>query len=217
MDTCNTCGGQIEFRIIGGNATPIHITGGCRQDSYDTAEWGGFCGLNRSSLKYESYVNPNAHCPVCHERVFFYQSEDGGRVFFDDLGPPWPKHPCTDNSVRYKITMIMTKEAFTNKQYKWQKEGWEPFLCKRVEQNEGGITRIIGELKNPNRDWTLYLLGTYPKLGEYPMLIKAINPDNGKYRIATFKLKKGKGIQEIYLDCTLPQTYWKKEKKQTRH
>ena len=26
-----------------------------------------------------------------------YQSPNGGRVFFDDLGWPWPKHPCTDN------------------------------------------------------------------------------------------------------------------------
>jgi hypothetical protein len=44
-----------------------------------------------------SYVNPNAHCPVCGERVFFYQSPSGGRVFFDHPGWPWPKHPCTDN------------------------------------------------------------------------------------------------------------------------
>lgn len=46
----------------------------------------------------DSYVNPNAHCPVCGATVFFYQSPHGGRVFFDELGPPWPKHPCTDNS-----------------------------------------------------------------------------------------------------------------------
>lgn len=30
--------------------------------------------------------------------MFFYQSPFGGRVFFDDLGPPWPKHPCTDHA-----------------------------------------------------------------------------------------------------------------------
>jgi len=28
--------------------------------------------------------------------VFFYQNSAGSRVFFDDIGPPWPKHPCTD-------------------------------------------------------------------------------------------------------------------------
>lgn len=43
------------------------------------------------------FVNPNANCPVCGEPVFFYQNEHGSRVFFDELGPPWPKHPCTDN------------------------------------------------------------------------------------------------------------------------
>lgn len=42
------------------------------------------------------YVNPNAKCPVCGAGVFFYANEHGSRVFFDDLGPPWPKHPCTD-------------------------------------------------------------------------------------------------------------------------
>lgn len=40
---------------------------------------------------------PNSKCPVCGDSVFFYESPYGGRVFFDDLGPPWPKHPCTDN------------------------------------------------------------------------------------------------------------------------
>lgn len=39
---------------------------------------------------------PNSRCPVCGEPVFFYMSPFGGRVFFDELGPPWPKHPCTD-------------------------------------------------------------------------------------------------------------------------
>jgi hypothetical protein len=43
------------------------------------------------------YVNPNAKCPVCDAAVYFYANEHGSRVFFDDLGPPWPKHPCTDN------------------------------------------------------------------------------------------------------------------------
>ena len=59
----------------------------------------GLKWLGGHSPAFESFVIPNALCPVCGERVFFYQSEDGGRVFFDHLGPPWPKHPCTDSSV----------------------------------------------------------------------------------------------------------------------
>src|SRR6185436_1907844 len=50
-------------------------------------------------ITYPSYVNPNARCPVCGADVYFYQSPYGGRVFFDELGPPWPKHPCTDSSI----------------------------------------------------------------------------------------------------------------------
>ena len=38
---------------------------------------------------------PNARCPVCGDPVFFFMAANGGRVFFDDLGPPWPKHGCT--------------------------------------------------------------------------------------------------------------------------
>lgn len=54
--------------------------------------------LKRESARSISgcYVNPNAKCPVCRAPVFFYANEHGSRVFFDDLGPPWPKHPCTD-------------------------------------------------------------------------------------------------------------------------
>jgi len=43
------------------------------------------------------FVNPNANCPVCHAAVFFYANQHGSKVFFDELGPPWSKHPCTDN------------------------------------------------------------------------------------------------------------------------
>ena len=41
------------------------------------------------------YVNPNANCPVCGEQVYFYSNDYGSRVYFDELGPPWPKHGCT--------------------------------------------------------------------------------------------------------------------------
>lgn len=27
--------------------------------------------------------------------MFFYANAYGSRVFFDEMGPPWPKHPCT--------------------------------------------------------------------------------------------------------------------------
>lgn len=33
-------------------------------------------------------------CPGCQRKVFYYTCEHGSRVFFDELGPPWPKHDC---------------------------------------------------------------------------------------------------------------------------
>jgi hypothetical protein len=44
------------------------------------------------------YIVPNAKCPVCGQLVFFYQNAFGSKVYFEDLGPPWLKHPCTDGS-----------------------------------------------------------------------------------------------------------------------
>lgn len=43
---------------------------------------------------------PNSKCPVCGEPVFYYKNDKGSSIFFDHLGPPWPKHPCTDSSRR---------------------------------------------------------------------------------------------------------------------
>jgi hypothetical protein len=37
-----------------------------------------------------------ASCPICGEGVFFVR-HNGGSVWFDSLGQPWPKHGCFDN------------------------------------------------------------------------------------------------------------------------
>lgn len=92
MTTCRHCSREIEFRYVGGQLVPIHVDG----------NWCSSVGRSsgaipsRAFATMESYTNPNALCPVCGETVFFYQSPHGGRVFFDALGWPWPKHPCTN-------------------------------------------------------------------------------------------------------------------------
>src|SRR5690606_13553566 len=65
--------------------------------SYRRHEAESFLKKNDARSIAGCYVNPNARCPVCRAAVFFYANEFGSRVYFDDLGPPWPKHPCTDN------------------------------------------------------------------------------------------------------------------------
>lgn len=86
---------------------------------------------NEPFSTFESYVNPNARCPVCGAEVFFYQSPYGGRVYFDDLGPPWPKHPCTDNS-RTRFTIPnMVKGLKRSEAPRWLEEGWSPLKIHR--------------------------------------------------------------------------------------
>lgn len=112
MPSCYNCGGEIEFRYVDGRCIPFHLDGqSCfgRSGGYSGGEgYGTYSSVRSTSdgevfefpfITYPSYVNPNARCPVCGASVYFYQSPYGGRVFFDELGPPWPKHPCTDNPV----------------------------------------------------------------------------------------------------------------------
>lgn len=81
--------------------------------------------------RFDSYVNPNAKCPVCGAPVYFYKSEHGGRVFFDDLGPPWPKHPCTDNS-KYSYPIPVSTNQYFIEQTAWQKNGWFPVVVDKL-------------------------------------------------------------------------------------
>lgn len=94
--------------------------------------------LRGGESRYESYVNPNAICPVCGAVVFFYQSPYGSRVFFDELGPPWPKHPCTDNSLIPSNKLL--RDAIDRKdkpEYPaWKKDGWEPFYFRQKWNGE---------------------------------------------------------------------------------
>ena len=88
MTTCNKCGEEIEFRYVDGRSTPIHLGGWCRGSQRQET-------LGTRFGEISSYLNPNATCPACKKAVYFYQSPHGGRVYFDDVGWPWPKHECT--------------------------------------------------------------------------------------------------------------------------
>ncbi len=108
MAFCYHCGEEIEFFHDGFRAIPVHPSGSCRGRGGGYGGGSGYSSFRSTHdgeifefpfITYPSYVNPNARCPVCAASVFFYQSPYGGRVFFDELRPPWPKHPCTDNPV----------------------------------------------------------------------------------------------------------------------
>lgn len=76
----------------GGNRYKSYVLNTCSQINYS------YEVLKYFPTSSFSLTIPNALCPVCNNLVFFYQNIYGSRVYFDILGPPWTKHPCTDSS-----------------------------------------------------------------------------------------------------------------------
>lgn len=70
-----------------------------------------------------NYTKPNVSCPVCGETVFYFRSRYGGRVYFDSLGPPWPKHPCTSSDgIPRRVSIIP-----------WQEDEWRALSKVHIE------------------------------------------------------------------------------------
>ena len=94
--------------------------------------------LNFRKLTYQSFVRPNAYCPHCKRKIFFFRSPFGGCKYFDALGPPWPKHACLD-------TALLKKNFGDEKTgWLWQRDRWQPFVCLAATDDQSGITVIRG-------------------------------------------------------------------------
>jgi hypothetical protein len=109
MPVCSTCGGEIEFIRRDGRNVPIHLGGGgC--GGWGSGGGGGGSGgrggapiplrtarvfTTRSGYtirRLNSEVSPS-RCPKCGDWVYFVR-HNGGSVWVDELGWPWPKHAC---------------------------------------------------------------------------------------------------------------------------
>lgn len=94
MSRCWHCGGEIEFRYIDGKLTPIHLSGGwCQGDS--GASQCTRVEVTPSERRFEDVCHTTT-CPQCGQSVF-YLTHNGGSVWVDELGWPWPKHACFDH------------------------------------------------------------------------------------------------------------------------
>jgi hypothetical protein len=128
---------------------------------------------------FESYVNPNAICPVCGAMVFFYQSPYGGRVYFDELGPPWPKHPCTDNG-----DIPRQNKSDRNTIPEWVNHNWQ-----RIDEDillSGQVIQVNNKIKIED-----YLLPTDNDLKTSDFkFFREISDD--KFEVIYLNLKTGK-------------------------
>jgi hypothetical protein len=105
--------------------------------------------LWRRATKY-SFTVPNARCPECSLPVFYYESEHGGRVYFDRLGIPWPKHPCTDKGKppRKFENWHSHESRLKENASKWRSTGNKPLVCQliRLRQGDGWTTAVFRDV-----------------------------------------------------------------------
>lgn len=123
---------------------------------------------SRPTVNIDSVTVPNAICPVCGDKVYFYWNDAGSRVYFDDLGPPWPKHPCTDRpSGTKRLRVSSSSRAATTSP--WRDAGWIPAIFERSKREEdwnvlyltiletGEPLRVLTDvLKGPERGGLVY-------------------------------------------------------------
>jgi hypothetical protein len=93
--TCEHCGEEITFRHIDGRVVPIHQHGHC---------------VGQSLFSEESIRKAiPTKCPRCSESCFLVR-HNGGSVWLDELGHPWPKHPCmieSEESAKERIVICV--------------------------------------------------------------------------------------------------------------
>ena len=109
------------------------------------------------------WISPNARCPLCGASVYFYANEQGSRVFFDELGPPWPKHPCTDNPTR-QVTTAGGRQAPSPRDFSiaqrpsgMRDRRWKPYVVKDITIEDGQPQITLRPLNGAGRgtSWTV--------------------------------------------------------------
>lgn len=152
----------------------------------------------RSYSSVISYVRPNACCPVCHASVFFYQSPDGGRVFFDALGPPWPKHPCTDTASspnRALVTAQLSSPVQQHYAYGLT-SAWRPLIIESIYKSRPPRIHWIIRGTLDERIVTLHaaaesisgsalIFGRVVSPGEYMLSVMSIAPRSQSVIVST--------------------------------
>lgn len=150
-----------------------------------------------NSPSFRTFTVPNAKCPVCGATVFFYQSSNGGRVFFDCLGPPWPKHGCTDSYFRSSQVRIIPPADLVDEQIiapECLGTGWSAFIA-TAESDFFQETVMFGYEAQTQTQYEFVLPhGTNINL-ESPIFFREIREKPGNYEISF--LRNGKNYADI--------------------
>ncbi|WP_432697191.1 hypothetical protein ACQUQP_02260 [Marinobacterium sp. YM272] len=81
------------------------------------------CGQgNKSDIEYiDGPLTIRTNCWFCGDIVYFYRADNGGMALFDNLGKPWPLHPCWNTYSKYrnsylnKLNETLKKHSLSNR------------------------------------------------------------------------------------------------------
>jgi hypothetical protein len=111
------CGGPGKWaKNPSGTSYFIHNDGNCQ------GHINRKLSLNHRQSIYQRFTTPEK-CDICKRDYFYWlENENGGKVCFDELGPPWPKHDCDEH-----------REKHPKPSYQWVIEGYEPCMIEGVD------------------------------------------------------------------------------------
>lgn len=84
-----------------------------------------------------AFTIPNVTCQRCGAKVFYYEHPNGARVLFDQLGPPWPKHPCYEVTQKGKVRKPAVTKPCTD-WASWRQGLWSPVIVQANVLSEDG-------------------------------------------------------------------------------
>jgi hypothetical protein len=121
MSICRYCGEEITFRYIDGILRPIH-------------PYGMPCGerapYSDDSLKRAVHIR----CTRCSQMVWLIR-HNGGKVWVNELGWPWPKHGCFDSPNVSRCGPASTKGDGSTSRSTLADRGWRKCeFCERTIQ-----------------------------------------------------------------------------------
>ena len=85
---------------------------------------------------------PDVQCVARRSSFINHLMEE--EFFFDDLGPPWPKHPCTDRASIPAQTDPSNDRMITHTP-SWERQGWIPFFISTAVDRNRYVYEIRGE------------------------------------------------------------------------
>lgn len=118
---------DIIFRTINGIVRPITVGGQSLKGKSKKSTTNETYKLRKNHYcDFRSFTVPNVKCKKCGQLVYYYEHPSGSRVLFDELGPPWPLHPCFSAEQSIKNQSVKTTVKSVNRKEK----GWIPVVIK---------------------------------------------------------------------------------------